>query len=176
MIWLCDSGTMETLIPASRPSGSRTRASKLQLPEQRSLSSLPVPSREAETCPETGSTENLAESSSALDAMEKVRRSLKMLASVLFVLPSSWTYRILEIHCIALDGFDLNTVHKLSSTEKSSQREKSWRNHDSNPGLLPLCYEAPFPRLRTWSPLCQPYQRFTNLHTLNYITCNKKSK
>ena len=26
-------------------------------------------------------------------------------------------YLHLEIHCIALDGFDLNTVHKLSSKE-----------------------------------------------------------
>ena len=34
---------------------------------------------------------------------------------------------ICEIHCIALYGFDLNSVHKLSSKEKS---------RDSNPGLL----------------------------------------
>ena len=38
---------------------------------------------------------------------------------------------ICEIHCLPLDGFDLNTVHKLSSKEK-----KSGRNWDSNPGLL----------------------------------------
>ena len=36
-----------------------------------------------------------------------------------------------EIHCIALDGYNLNTVHKLSSKEKKSQ--PSW---DLNPGLL----------------------------------------
>ena len=38
---------------------------------------------------------------------------------------------ICEIHCIALDGFDLSTVHKLSSKEKKSQL--SWA---SNQGLL----------------------------------------
>ena len=37
---------------------------------------------------------------------------------------------ICEIHCLVLDGFDLNTVHKLSSKE-----EKSWRSWDSNTGL-----------------------------------------
>ena len=35
---------------------------------------------------------------------------------------------ICELHCFALDGFDLNTVHKLSSKEK-----KSWRSQNSNP-------------------------------------------
>ena len=38
---------------------------------------------------------------------------------------------ICDIHCIAIDGFDLNTVHKLSSQEKKSQLRR-----DSNPGLL----------------------------------------
>ena len=38
---------------------------------------------------------------------------------------------ICEIHYLALDGFDLTTVHKLSSKEK-----KSWRSQVSNPGLL----------------------------------------
>ena len=38
---------------------------------------------------------------------------------------------ICELHCIALDGFDLNSVHKFSSKEK-----KSWKSQDSNPGLL----------------------------------------
>ena len=37
---------------------------------------------------------------------------------------------ICEIHCLAIDGFVLNTVHKLSSKEKTSRQ--SW---DSNPGL-----------------------------------------
>ena len=32
---------------------------------------------------------------------------------------------ICEIHCLALDGFNINTVHKLSSVEKNSQREIS---------------------------------------------------
>ena len=36
-----------------------------------------------------------------------------------------------EIHCLALDGFDLNTVHQLCSKEK-----KSRRCQDLNPGLL----------------------------------------
>ena len=36
-----------------------------------------------------------------------------------------------EIHCLALDGFSLNTFYKLSSKEK-----KSWRSQHSNPGLL----------------------------------------
>ena len=36
-----------------------------------------------------------------------------------------------EIHCLVLDGFDLNTVHKLSNKEK-----KYGQNPDSNPGLL----------------------------------------
>ena len=47
-----------------------------------------------------------------------------------------------EIHRLALDGFDLNTVHKLSSKEK-----KSRQSQDSNPGLLggmlALCNAAP---------------------------------
>ena len=33
--------------------------------------------------------------------------------------------------CLALDGFDLYAVHKLSSKEKKSQRSQ-----DSNPGML----------------------------------------
>ena len=37
---------------------------------------------------------------------------------------------ICETHFLALDGFDINFVHKLSS------REKSGRSWDSNPGLL----------------------------------------
>ena len=48
-----------------------------------------------------------------------------------FVVICSGRHRICEIHCIALDGFDLYTVHKLSSKEKKSQR--SWV---SNLGLL----------------------------------------
>ena len=38
---------------------------------------------------------------------------------------------ICEIHCIALDGFDTNTVHKLSCKDKKSQQSL-----DSNPGQL----------------------------------------
>ena len=38
---------------------------------------------------------------------------------------------ICEIQCIALDGFDLNTVYQLSSKEK-----KSWLSQDWNPELL----------------------------------------
>ena len=38
---------------------------------------------------------------------------------------------ICEIDCLALDGFDLNPVHKLISKEKKSRQ--SW---DSNPGQL----------------------------------------
>ena len=40
-------------------------------------------------------------------------------------------YCICEIHCLAIYGFNLNTVHNLSSKEKKSQRSR-----DSNPGLL----------------------------------------
>ena len=40
-------------------------------------------------------------------------------------------YCICEIHCIALDEFDLKTVHQLNSKEKKSQLRR-----DSNPGLL----------------------------------------
>ena len=36
---------------------------------------------------------------------------------------------ICEIHCLALDEFDLNTAHKLSSEEKKIQRRR-----DSSPG------------------------------------------
>ena len=45
---------------------------------------------------------------------------------------------ICEIHTVALDDFYLNTVHKLSSKEKTSQL-----GLDSNPGLLggkQICY------------------------------------
>ena len=54
---------------------------------------------------------------------------------------------IREIHCLALDGFDLNTVHKLSNKEK-----KYWLSQDLNLGLLggkqecfhcALCYAGP---------------------------------
>ena len=52
---------------------------------------------------------------------------------------------ICEIHCIAavLDGFDLNTVHKLSSKEKKSGElafkpgAAGWEAR-----MLPLCYAA----------------------------------
>ena len=38
---------------------------------------------------------------------------------------------ICEIDSLALDGFDLNAVHQLSSKDK-----KRWQSRDSNPGLL----------------------------------------
>ena len=38
---------------------------------------------------------------------------------------------ICKIYCLALDGFDLNTVHKVSSKEKISRRSQ-----DLNLGLL----------------------------------------
>ena len=51
---------------------------------------------------------------------------------------------IREIHCLALDGFDLNTVHKLSSKEKKILAEPGFK-----PGaarwearMLPLCQAA----------------------------------
>ena len=57
---------------------------------------------------------------------------------------------ICEIHCLALDGFDLNSVHKLSSKDKKSQQSR-----DPNPGLLGgkqgyfLCAKQPrLPHLR----------------------------
>ena len=50
---------------------------------------------------------------------------------VFFVVICSWRHCIFEIHSFALDGFNLNTVHKLSSKEKKSLW--SWV---SNPGLL----------------------------------------
>ena len=53
---------------------------------------------------------------------------------------------ICGIHCLALDGFNLNTVHKLSSIEKNSQRKIS-AELGFKPGavgwearMLPLCY------------------------------------
>ena len=39
-------------------------------------------------------------------------------------------YCICEIHCLALDGFNLNLLYKLSSKEK-----KSWQRRDSNPKM-----------------------------------------
>ena len=43
---------------------------------------------------------------------------------------------ICEIHFLALDGFDFNTVHKIKSNEMNSQRDKkSPRSRDSNLGL-----------------------------------------
>ena len=48
-----------------------------------------------------------------------------------FLAPDITAICICEIHCLALGGFDLNTVHKISSEEKKSRR--SW---DLSPGLL----------------------------------------
>ena len=50
---------------------------------------------------------------------------------ICFVALDVTTNSICEIHCLALDVFDLNTVHKLSSREKKSR----WSPY-SNPGLL----------------------------------------
>ena len=36
---------------------------------------------------------------------------------------------ICEIHCLVLNGLDLNSVHKLKSKE-----EKSWQSQESNAG------------------------------------------
>ena len=68
---------------------------------------------------------------------------------------------ICEIYCLAQDGFDLNTVHKLSSNEKNYLW--SW---ESNPELgikpmvagweawmLPLCYGAPPWFLMSWQSI-----------------------
>ena len=48
--------------------------------------------------------------------------STKVLPSSFFVVALDVTANcICEIHCLALDGFDLNIVHKLSSGEKKPQ-------------------------------------------------------
>ena len=59
-------------------------------------------------------------------------------------------YCICEIHYLALDGVDLNTIHKLSSKEINSPREKISAELGFQPGAagweaseLPLCYAAP---------------------------------
>ena len=52
---------------------------------------------------------------------------------------------ICEIHCIELDGFDVNAAHKLSSKVKNSQREKSWLSRDLNPLGSFLCVTQPPP-------------------------------
>ena len=59
---------------------------------------------------------------------------------------------IREIHCLALDGFDINTIHKLSSKEKNSQGEKSWRGRDLNPGLLDVKQECNLCAIRNYRP------------------------
>ena len=68
--------------------------------------------------------------------MTMEERSLALLNFVFtpdtfFVSPDVTANCICEIHCLALDGFDLNTVLKLSSKEKKSQRSR-----DLNLGLL----------------------------------------
>ena len=63
----------------------------------------------------------------------------------LFAVLISGRHNICEIHCLALDGFDLKTVHKLSSKDK-----KLWVELGFEPGaagweariMLPLCYAA----------------------------------
>ena len=66
-----------------------------------------------------------------------------------FVVLSFGRHFICEIHCLALDGFDLNTVHKLSSKEKIFRPCQ-----DSNLGLLgwkQVCFfcamQPPLPQL-----------------------------
>ena len=52
---------------------------------------------------------------------------------------------ICENHCLALDGYDLNSVHKLNSKEKKILAEPEFE-HGSDvweAAMLPLSYEAP---------------------------------
>ena len=52
---------------------------------------------------------------------------------------------ICEIHCLALDGFNLNTVHKLSNKEKKISAELGFdpRGAGWEAKVLPLCYAVP---------------------------------
>ena len=52
---------------------------------------------------------------------------------------------ICEIHCLALDGLDLNTVHKLSSKEKKNSVEPGFEpgTFGREAWMLPLCYAVP---------------------------------
>ena len=46
---------------------------------------------------------------------------------------------VCELNCLARDGFDLNTVHKLSSKEPGFETgDAGWEEK-----MLPLCYIAP---------------------------------
>ena len=49
---------------------------------------------------------------------------------------------ICEIHCIALDGFDLSTAHKLSSKEKKILTELGFESGAAgwDARMQPLCY------------------------------------
>ena len=49
---------------------------------------------------------------------------------------------IREIHCFALDGFNLNTVYKLSSKEKKISAEPGFEPEAAGweERMLPLCY------------------------------------
>ena len=47
---------------------------------------------------------------------------------------------ICEIHYLALDGFDLNNVHKVSSREKKSSGEPGFERRAAR--MLPLFYAA----------------------------------
>ena len=51
---------------------------------------------------------------------------------------------ICEIHCLALDGYNLNTVHKLSSKEKKFLAEPGFDIGAAGleARMLPLCYAA----------------------------------
>ena len=54
-------------------------------------------------------------------------------------------YRVCEIHSLALDGFNLNTVHKLSSKVINLSAELGFEPGASGweARMLPLCYAAP---------------------------------
>ena len=62
------------------------------------------------------------------------------------------TYCIREIHCLALDGFDINTIHKLRSKEKNSQEENCQRGRDSDLGLLDVKQECNLCAIRNYRP------------------------
>ena len=64
---------------------------------------------------------------------------------------------ICEIHCLVLDGFDLNAVHKLSSKEKKILTEPGFEPKVAGweARMLPLCYTAQIlvPNIGTYTEL-----------------------
>ena len=62
---------------------------------------------------------------------------------------------ICEIHCLALDGFDLNTVHQLSSKEKKITAEPGFEPRAAGweAIVLPLPNAAP----RNWNDRNEPF-------------------